>query len=40
MRFELAWNLLTKEFGLDAKRLLITVYAEDDDAFNLWKKLV
>ncbi|MGV1756483.1 alanine--tRNA ligase [Rhizobium sp. A22-96] len=36
---ELAWNLITKEFGLDAKRLLVTVYHTDDDAFNLWKKI-
>ena len=36
---ELAWNLVTKEFGLDAKKLLVTVYAEDDQAFDLWKKI-
>ncbi|AJD41440.1 alanine--tRNA ligase [Rhizobium sp. SEMIA 4085] len=36
---ELAWNLITKEFGLDAKRLLVTVYHTDDEAFNLWKKI-
>ena len=36
---ELAWNLVTKEFGLDAERLLVTVYAEDDDAFDLWGKV-
>jgi alanyl-tRNA synthetase len=36
---ELAWNLITKEFGLPKDRLLATVYAEDDDAFNLWKKI-
>ncbi|MGY5776765.1 alanine--tRNA ligase [Rhizobium sp. LEGMi135b] len=36
---ELAWNLITKEFGLDAKRLLVTVYHTDDDAYNLWKKI-
>ncbi len=36
---ELAWNLITKEYGLDAKRLLVTVYAEDDDAFRIWKKI-
>src|SRR5690242_20867376 len=29
---ELAWNLVTKEFGLAKDRLLATVYAEDDDA--------
>ncbi len=36
---ELAWNLVTKEFGLDAKDLLVTVYAEDDEAFDLWGKI-
>ncbi|WP_026318965.1 alanine--tRNA ligase [Amorphus coralli] len=36
---ELAWTLVTKEFGLPAERLLATVYAEDDEAFNLWKKI-
>ncbi|MCW2308350.1 alanine--tRNA ligase [Rhodobium gokarnense] len=36
---ELAWTLVTKEFGLPAHRLLVTVFAEDDDAFNLWKKI-
>ncbi len=36
---ELAWNLLTKDFGLDKKRLVITVYSEDEDAFRIWKKL-
>ncbi len=36
---ELAWNLITKEFVLDAERLLVTVYAEDDDAFDLWGKV-
>jgi alanyl-tRNA synthetase len=36
---DLAWRLLTKTYGLSRERLLITVYAEDDDAFNLWKKV-
>ncbi len=36
---ELAWKLVTKEFGVPAKRLTVTVYAEDDDAFRLWKKI-
>ncbi len=36
---ELAWNLMTKEFGLPAERLIITVFAEDDQAFDLWKKI-
>ncbi|MCF6320733.1 MAG: alanine--tRNA ligase [Rhizobiaceae bacterium] len=36
---ELAWNLLTKEFGLDKDKLLVTVYHTDDEAFDLWKKI-
>ena len=36
---ELAWNLVTKEFGLDPKRLLVTVYHTDDEAAGFWKKI-
>jgi len=36
---ELAWNLITKEFALPQERLLVTVFAEDDEAFGLWKKI-
>src|ERR1700693_5548371 len=36
---ELAWTLVTKEFGLDKKRLLATVYSEDEEAFHLWRKI-
>ena len=34
-----AWTLITREFGLDPKRLLVTVYADDDEAFGLWQKI-
>ncbi len=36
---KLAWELVTKEFGLSPDKLLITVYIDDDDAFKLWKKI-
>jgi alanyl-tRNA synthetase len=34
-----AWNLITKEFGIDSKKLLVTVYSEDHEAHALWKKI-
>ena len=34
-----AWNLLTKEFNLPKEKLLVTVYHEDNESFNLWKKI-
>jgi len=33
------WELCTKEFALDPKKLLVTVYAEDDEAAAIWKKV-
>ncbi|MFN8828318.1 MAG: alanine--tRNA ligase [Labrys sp. (in: a-proteobacteria)] len=36
---ELAWNLVTKEFGLPKSKLTVTVYADDDEAHGLWKKI-
>ncbi|MGB7913912.1 MAG: alanine--tRNA ligase, partial [Rhodomicrobium sp.] len=39
LAIELAWKLVTKEFGLDKKRLLVTVFSEDEDAFSLWRKI-
>ncbi len=36
---ELAWNLITKDFGLNKDKLYVTVFHEDDDAFNFWKKI-
>ena len=35
----LAWELITKEFGLSKDKLYVTVFNEDNDAFNLWKKI-
>ena len=34
-----AWDLITKDFGLDKNRLYVTVFHEDDEAFNYWKKI-
>ncbi|WP_026986501.1 alanine--tRNA ligase [Fodinicurvata fenggangensis] len=36
---ELAWELVTKEFGLPKDRLLATVYHEDDEAYDLWRRV-
>ena len=37
---ELAWNAdHASEFGLPKDRLLVTVYHDDDEAFDLWKKI-
>jgi alanyl-tRNA synthetase len=36
---ELAWNLITREFGLAKDRLSVTVYHDDDEAFDLWKRV-
>jgi len=36
---ELAWNLLTKEWGLSPDRLTATVYHTDDEAFALWRRI-
>jgi alanyl-tRNA synthetase len=36
---ELAWRLITKEYGIAEDRLLVTVYAEDEDAAMLWRKV-
>ncbi len=33
-----AWDLLTKEYGLPKDKLLVTVYHDDDEAANIWKK--
>jgi alanyl-tRNA synthetase len=34
-----AWTLLTKDFGLPAEKLLVTVYHTDDESVQLWKKI-
>ena len=34
-----AWDLITKDFGLDKNRLYVTVFHEDNEAFKFWKKI-
>ena len=36
---ELAWNLITKEFKISKDKLVVSVFSEDQEAFNLWKKI-
>lgn len=36
---EWAWKLVTSEYGLPKDKLTVTVFHEDDEAFNLWKKI-
>jgi len=36
---EFAWNLVTREFALDPKDLLVTVYHDDDEAADLWRRI-
>jgi alanyl-tRNA synthetase len=39
LAIELAWNLVTRDFGLSRDRLLVTVFSEDDDAATLWHSI-
>ena len=36
---EFAWNLVTRDFDISPSRLMATVYVDDDEAFELWKKI-
>ena len=36
---ELAWNLVTREYGLPKDKLWVTVYHTDDEAHDFWKKI-
>ena len=36
---ELAWNLITKEFKIPKNKLSVSVYADDKESFDLWKKI-
>ena len=35
---EFAWKLLTKEYKIPAEKLLITIFKDDDEAFEIWNK--
>jgi len=39
LAIELAWNLVTKQFGLPADKLIVTVHSSDEDAAALWRKI-
>ncbi len=39
LAIEYAWTLLTRDFGIAPEKLLVTVYADDDDAAALWRKI-
>jgi alanyl-tRNA synthetase len=39
LAIELAWTLITKEYGLAKDRLLVTVFSEDDEAASIWRKV-
>ena len=37
---KLGWELTTKELGIPADKLIISVYEDDSDAYNIWKNIV
>ena len=39
LAIELAWNFVTRDFGLDPERLLVTVHSSDEEAAGLWRKI-
>jgi alanyl-tRNA synthetase len=39
LAIELAWNLITREYGLAKDRLLVTVFSEDEQAAGIWRKI-
>src|SRR3984885_12759435 len=39
LAIELAWNLITRDFGLNPQKLTVTVFADDDDAAGLWQRI-
>ncbi len=39
LAIEQAWTLLTRDFGIKPEKLLVTVYSEDEQAAELWRKI-
>ena len=39
LAIEMAWSLLTRDFGIKPEKLLVTVYSEDEQAAELWRKI-
>ncbi len=37
---KMSWELLTGVYGIDPERLWVTVYEEDDEAWDLWRSVV
>jgi alanyl-tRNA synthetase len=37
---QFAWTFLTKEIGIPAEKLFVTVFQKDDDAYDLWHKVI
>ena len=37
---EHSWELLTECFGIDPSRIAVTVFREDDEAYDLWRKKI
>ncbi|MCL1925536.1 MAG: alanine--tRNA ligase [Syntrophorhabdaceae bacterium] len=35
-----AWEFLTREIGLDEKRMIASVFREDDEAYDIWHKTI
>ena len=36
---DLSWSLITRDFGVPEDKLLVTIYADDDEAFDLWRRI-
>ncbi|ABK42542.1 alanyl-tRNA synthetase [Magnetococcus marinus MC-1] len=36
----LGWRFVTEDLGIDAQRLLVTVYSEDDEAYAIWTQQI